>query len=92
MTKYTFFGTWENMRHYGLFPTEANRALKEYEDGWKKFNLDLVQSARQTNTPCRAERIFRVVERGEMTIPMVSIRLDLPKTWLTMTYIVPPIA
>lgn len=63
------------MRHYGLFPTEANRALKEYEEGWEIFNLELVRSARKTNTPCRAERIFQVVERGEMTIPMVGIPL-----------------
>lgn len=61
------------MKHYGLFPTEANRALREYEEGWEKFNLDLVRAARETNTPCRAERVFQVVERGEMTIPMVSI-------------------
>lgn len=61
------------MKHYGLFPTEANRALREYEEGWEKFNLDFVGAARETNTPCRAERVFQVVERGEMTIPMVCI-------------------
>lgn len=92
VTKYAFFGTWENMRHYGLFPTEANRALREYEEGWEKFNLDLVRAARETNTPCRAERIFQVVESGEITITMVGICFSLSRPWLTLMCIVSPVA
>lgn len=81
------------MKHYGLFPTEANRALREYEEGWEKFNLDLVRAARETNTPCRAERVFQVVERGEMTIPMVSIcSIWFIRTLLITANTVPPIA
>lgn len=65
------------MPFYDLLPTAANNALRDYEKGWEEFNLQIVRSARQTSTPCRAERLFQVVEKGDMTVPMVSIGLKI---------------
>ncbi|KAJ9293178.1 hypothetical protein DTO271G3_8122 [Paecilomyces variotii] len=76
VTAHTFFGTWENMRFYRYLPTAANRALHAYEDGWREFNLDVIGEARKSATPCRAERMFQAVERGEMTTDMFLQSLD----------------
>lgn len=62
---------------YDLLPTAANKALRVYEKGWEVFNLQIVRSARQARTPFRAERFFQVVEKGDMTVPMVSIVLKI---------------
>ncbi|KAJ5974660.1 hypothetical protein N7481_011870 [Penicillium waksmanii] len=76
VTQHTFFGTWENMPYYHLLPTAANRVLAEYEEGWKKFNLEIVTTARANNTSCRASRMFSIVETGELTLDMYLQSLD----------------
>lgn len=50
VTQHTFFGSWENMAYYHLFPTAANRALAEYEHKWKDFNMDVIDSARKVGS------------------------------------------
>lgn len=49
VTHHTFFGTWENMPFYRYLPTSANRALKDYEHGWKEFNLHVITEARKVS-------------------------------------------
>lgn len=56
VTQHTFFGSWENMAYYHLFPTAANRALAEYEHKWKDFNMDVIDSARKV---CSCPHLFR---------------------------------
>lgn len=86
VTHHTFFGTWENLPFYDLLPTAANKALRDYEKGWEEFNLEIVRLARHTNTPCRAERLFQVVEKGDMTVPMVSLGSKIKsKSWTKCT-------
>ncbi|KAL2004518.1 hypothetical protein VTN00DRAFT_3403 [Thermoascus crustaceus] len=76
VTEHTFFGTWENMPFYRYLPTAANRALKDYQHGWKEFNLHVITEARKTGRQCRAESMFGTVESGELTMDMFLQSLD----------------
>lgn len=51
------------MPYYHLLPTVANRALAEYEEAWKEFNLEIIATARGVS--CHGSMMFLFLSKTE---------------------------
>ncbi|KAE8153454.1 cytochrome P450 [Aspergillus avenaceus] len=61
---------------WNWFDRSATRRMNEFNSKWKKFNMDIVNTARRENLNCPAERIFSGVDKNEMKVEEFLHTLD----------------
>ncbi|KAE8153685.1 cytochrome P450 [Aspergillus avenaceus] len=76
MTYVTFLSRWAATRLYRWFPTKANATLKNFEEQFKEFNLELIERGRKAGVAFPVESMYQAVEEGKVDMTSFLQSID----------------